>query len=214
MRRRARIAVAMTAAVSLFLAPTLGTMMGGVGRTYDVQTVPPRPVALVFGAAVQPDGIPSPYLQARLDIAADLYRSGKVKVILVSGDNGTQYYDEPTAMRAYLVRQGVPERKVVMDFAGFDTYDSCVRAKRIFGVDSLIAVTQSYHLPRVLTTCRLVGVDTIGVGDGSQDRDRTWWYGNAREVAANWKMVVDVVGRRQPTLGTPETGVKDALSDR
>ena len=120
---------------------------------------------MVLGAQVYPDGTPSPFLAARLDLAKQLFDAGKVQVLLVSGDNMAPEYNEPDAMRAYLIDAGVPAEKVIADYAGFDTYDSCVRAKRIFGVSKLIMVSQSYHLPRAVATCRTLGVDAAGVGD-------------------------------------------------
>lgn len=182
------------------------------GRTHGVVDVPERPVALVLGAQIYPDGTPSPFLKGRLDLAADLYEAGKVSVILVSGDNRQEHYNEPDGMRNYLIRKGIPASKVVADYAGFDTYDSCVRAKRIFGVDQLTVVTQEYHLPRAVATCTMVGVDATGVGDVSVKRQsRTWYQGELREWMANLKMVWDVGTRREPTLGPRETSVQEAL---
>lgn len=180
-------------------------------HTYTVASVPEAPVALVLGAQIYPDGTPSPYLKGRLDTAKRLYDAGKVQAILVSGDNGDDHYNEPDGMRRYLIRKGVPASQVIADYAGFDTYDSCVRAKRVFGVDELIVVTQGYHLPRALTTCRLVGLTARGVGDYTTDYGPVWRYGQFRELGANLKMVIDVVTRRTPTLGRYETSVDDAL---
>ena len=104
----------------------------------------------MLGAQVDPDGQPSPFLAARLALAKRLLDSGKVRVLLVSGDNMNYGYDEPQAMRRWLVDHAVPYRKIVLDYAGFDTYDSCARAVRIFGVRQAIVVTQSYHLPRAV----------------------------------------------------------------
>lgn len=179
-------------------------------------------VALVLGAQVHPDGRPSRFLRGRLDRAVELHRAGLVDVLLVSGDNGSDHYDEPTAMKRYLVEAGIPPEDVVADFAGFDTYDSCVRARRIFGVEEVVVVSQGYHLPRAVTTCRLVGVDAVGVGDWSvqglgslQDVPVLWRLGWARfavrELPANLKMLWDVGSRREPTLGDPEPGVQEAL---
>ncbi|MFN8099402.1 MAG: ElyC/SanA/YdcF family protein [Dermatophilaceae bacterium] len=182
------------------------------GHTYAVADVPPAPVALVFGAGLTPDKQPSPYLAYRLDIAKALFDAGKVQVILVSGDNRTHAYDEPTAMLDYLVAHGVPAGRIVRDFAGRDTYDSCARAKRIFGVDHLIAVTQAYHLPRAVATCRALGIQADGVGDTQGERFRdVWSAGSDREKLAALKAVADVVTRRDPVLGRQENGIRDAL---
>jgi len=183
------------------------------GHLYSEADVPAAPVALVLGAAVSPDGTPSAFLAGRLDLAQRLYDAGKVKVILVSGDNMAPEYNEPDAMRSYLVRAGVPAGKVVADYAGFDTYDSCVRATRIFNVSELIVVTQSYHLPRAVATCRRLGLSASGVGDESaRQYTRAWRSGVLRDQVACVKTVIDLVTRRDPVLGPRETSVDRALA--
>ena len=183
------------------------------GHIYSEATVPDAPVALVLGARVYPSGTPSPFLAGRLDLAKRLYDAGKVKVILVSGDNMAPEYDEPDAMRTYLIEAGVPADRVVADYAGFDTYDSCVRARQIFGVTDLVMVTQSYHLPRAVATCLRVGVQTVGVGDDTaRQHRRSWSRGAIRDQVACVKTVVDLVTNRIPTLGPRESGVDDALA--
>ncbi|XVQ13275.1 SanA/YdcF family protein [Spirillospora sp. CA-255316] len=175
--------------------------------------VPATPVALVLGAGIR-DGQPSLSLAGRLDVAADLYRRGKVKVLLVSGDNRIKEYDEPTVMRDHLVKRGVPARKIVRDYAGRDTWDSCIRAKRVFGVERLTVVTQSFHLPRAVALCRAAGLDAWGVGHATWIRGATE-VGYAREPLAMMKATTDIVRRPGPAvLGRPESGVRDALAAR
>lgn len=182
------------------------------GHVFDVDDVPEAPVALVLGAAVFRDGRPSPFLAARLDLARRLYAAGKVQVLLVSGDNLAPEYNEPAAMRRYLIEAGVPAAAIVTDHAGFDTYDSCFRAARVFGVSRLIVVTQAYHLPRAVGTARRLGLDASGVGDESARQfRRAWRRGTVRDQVACVKTVVDLVTRRTPVLGQPENGVRDAL---
>jgi vancomycin permeability regulator SanA len=190
------------------------------GHVYPAETVPAAPVALVLGAQVYPDGTPSPFLTARLALAKRLYDAGTVRAILVSGDNSRPVgsgpeYDEPGAMRRWLVGRGVPERHVVVDYAGFDTYDSCVRAHRIFGVERAIVVTQSFHVPRAVALCRAVGMVADGVGDDSVAvYRRVWWRGIAREQVAAVKAAWDALSRRDPVfLGPEETGVEEALRE-
>lgn len=198
------------------VGPALWTRTSASGRLFaatQFTDVPPTPVALVLGAGVDPDGKPSLFLKARLDLAAELYRRGLAQVLLVSGDNSTHDYDEPTVMRDYLIAAGIPAARVVPDFAGRDTYDSCSRAKRVFGVDQLLLVSQSYHLPRGLAICRALGVDAVGVGDDTVARyESVWRNGELREYPANVKAVWDVLSRRDPILGPPESGVRDALA--
>lgn len=198
--------------IVVVLGPWALTAGMSAGRVHDVDSTPARDVTIVFGAQVLPSGTPSAYLRGRLDVAAELYRAGRTKVILVSGDNGSDHYDEPDAMKRYLVDvKGIPASKVVADYAGFDSYDTCVRARRIFGVHSAILATQDYHEPRAIATCRMTGLDAIGVPDRTQARDGVWWYGWAREFGARLKMIWDVVSRRTPTLGKAESGVQQAL---
>ena len=181
------------------------------GRIYDTVTqAPARDVGLVMGAAA-PNGQPSAYLAARLDVAIGLYGAGKVKVLLVSGHREANY-SEPDAMRRYLVDHGVASGDVVADYGGDDTWASCVRARRVFGVDRLTVISQRYHLYRSITACQAAGVDAIGVGDDSRPHDLRWWSYQAREVGANAKLGFDVLTRRLPPLDPPTPAVQDALA--
>ncbi len=195
------------------LGPWGWTRVASSGHVHRAADAPSAPVVLVLGAGLTPDGTPSPYLAGRLDVAATLVGSGKAEVVLVSGDNRFTTYDEPTAMQDYLVARGIPAAKVMRDFAGRDTYDSCVRAREVFGVDRVLVVSQGYHLPRAVAICRAVGLDAEGVGDWTGERYRdVWLRGEVREVPAAVKAVVDVVSRRDPVLGPPEPAVRDALA--
>ncbi|WP_433294861.1 SanA/YdcF family protein [Actinoplanes sp. CA-030573] len=201
-------------AVLVMAASSLWVIGRASGHVYDEKSVPPAPVALVLGAQVYQGGTPSPFLAARLDIAHRLLDAGKVRAILVSGDHRRWDYDEPGAMQVYLVARGVPASQVVLDYAGFDTYDSCARAKRIFGVTRAIVVTQSYHIDRAVALCRQLGVDASGVGDDSvRIYAGPWAHSVVRERGAVVKAAVDVLSHRDPVfLGRHEPGVDDALS--
>ncbi|MCY7376493.1 MAG: YdcF family protein [Pyrinomonadaceae bacterium] len=129
----------------------------------EVPTENPPRIAIVFGAKVWENGEPSDALYDRIVTAAELYRAGRVKKILMSGDNPTESYDEPTAMKATAVKLGVPENDIVLDFAGRRTYDTCFRAKEIFAIQKAIVVTQEFHQPRTLYLCNNLGVDSIGI---------------------------------------------------
>lgn len=216
-RWRRRLTLLAVVAVVLAIVAVVGSLVwiraGARGHTFDAADVPPAPVALVLGAQVDPDGTPSPFLAARLDLARQLFAAGKVRALLVSGDHGERAYDEPGAMTRWLVAHGVPAAKVVQDHAGFDTYDSCLRARRVFGVRQAIVVTQTFHLDRAVTICRRTGIDASGVGDDSVRRyTSTWVRGSAREYGAGVKAAVDVLTGRDPVfLGPHEPGVDDAL---
>jgi vancomycin permeability regulator SanA len=185
------------------------------GQVYSEADVPAAPVALVLGAQVYADGSPSPFLAARLDIAKRLLDAGKVKAVLLSGDNRRWAYDEPADMEVYLIARGVPASQIVLDYAGFDTYDSCARAHRIFGVDQAIVVTQSFHIDRAVALCRALGVDAAGIGDSTvKIYTGPWRRDVIRERGANVKAVLDVVSHRDPVfLGRHETGVETAVRD-
>ncbi|MET9804321.1 ElyC/SanA/YdcF family protein [Streptomyces sp. NPDC006368] len=195
----------------LALAPATWIHAVADSRLRTTADVPARDVAVVFGAGLH-KGRPTPYLAHRLDTAAELYRTGKVKVVLVTGDNSRAEYDEPDAMRAYLTERGVPDGRIVSDYAGFDTWDSCVRAKKIFGVDRAVLVTQGFHIRRAVTLCRAAGVDSYGVGV-AEPHDSVWYYGGVRELVAAGKGAADAAFKPHPTfLGREETGVTDALA--
>jgi vancomycin permeability regulator SanA len=169
------------------------------GHIYTESDVPATPVALVLGAQVDPDGTPSAFLAARLDLAKRLYDAGLVEMIIVSGDHLAPEFDEPLAMRTYLIKAGLPAERVIADSGGFDTYESCVRARRIFNLTQLIIVTQSYHLVRAVATCRAIGIDATGVGDDSaREHTVAWLRGAIRDQIACVKTVVDLVTRPEP----------------
>lgn len=193
------------------LAPATWMHVVADSRVRTVAEVPGQDVAMVFGAGLR-DGRPTPYLAHRLDAAAELYRMGKVKVVLVTGDNSRVEYDEPDAMRTYLTERGVPDGRIVSDYAGFDTWDSCVRAKKIFGVDRAVLVTQGFHIRRAIALCGSAGIQSYGVGVAER-HDVTWYYGGAREMLAAGKAALDAAVKPDPRfLGAQEKGIQEALA--
>jgi SanA protein len=133
------------------------------------EDAPTMPVAIVFGAGLQLDGKPSDVLRDRLSVAAELWRTGKVKRILVSGDNRFENYNEPQAMNDALVADfGVDPGAIAIDYAGRRTYDTCVRAQSIWGVEDAILVSQKFHLPRAIWTCERLGIRSVGVSASLQ----------------------------------------------
>ncbi len=202
-RRGQRRAVRIVAAAALLaLLPSAWLYIAEGGRLRTVADAPSEPVAVVFGAGLD-QGRPSPYLAHRLDAALALYRAGKVKALLVTGDNGHTGYDEPDAMRTYLLQHGVPAERVVRDYAGFDTWDSCSRAHRIFGVDRALLVTQGFHVRRAVGMCRAAGIDAYGIGV-DEPHDTTWYYGGVRELPAAGEALLDAVLKPAPSLLGPK----------
>lgn len=186
--------------------PTLLSEKIARSRTSSIEFAPKMPVAIVFGAGLNRDGRPSPVLRDRISTAADLYFTGKVQKLLMSGDNRFLEYNEPGAMQAYAVELGVPESAIILDFAGRRTYDTCYRALHIFGVKDALVVTQAYHLPRVLATCQGLGVNAIGVpADQREYHPRSMARWRIREIPATLVAFWDVyITRPLPVLGIPE----------
>lgn len=202
--RVVRIPLGLALAALLVVCVTNAVVVLGAGATADrAADVPRAQAALVLGALVRPDGTPSSMLRDRLDAATGLYRARRVRRILVSGDHGRTTYDEVNAMRRELLARGVPARDVFTDHAGFDTWDSVVRARKVFGVRSAVVVTQGFHLPRALWLARRAGLDATGLradrlAYGSQGR-RSW----LREWVARTKAVADVVTGADPRFLGP-----------
>ncbi len=169
----------------------------------EVADTPTRPVAIVFGAGYWPSGRLSDALADRMETAIALYHSGKVNKLLLSGDNRTADYNEPAAMAQYAQARGVPGQDLVLDYAGRRTYDSCYRAREIFGVDHAVLVTQAFHLPRTLYTCDRLGLDAVGVVADRHRYLRAPWY-QVRELFALTRAWLDVnLFQPLPVLGEP-----------
>lgn len=183
-----------------------GILVFARSKTHQPENVPPAPVALVLGAGLNRDGTPGVVLRDRVDTAAELYFSGKVDKLLMSGDNTSPFYNEPGAMQSYALSLGVPADDIVLDYAGRRTYDSCYRARAIFGLQKLVVVTQAFHLPRALFLCNTLGIEANGVTADEANYNRSsytfWWV---REILASGKAFWDIyINHPEPILGNPE----------
>lgn len=160
----------------------------------------PKPrVAIVFGASVYSNGDLSPTLEERVETAIALYRAGKVDRILVSGDNRHPSYNEPRAMQDYLVSHAVAPRDVVVDYAGRSTYDTCLRAREIFGLERAVLVTQRFHLSRALYLANELGLDAHGVTTDASPRS-SFGYQRMRELGAEIKAWFNLRWWPPPTI--------------
>lgn len=188
------------------LANMLVISTGRKDRATSLEVIQATDVALVLGANPRlSNGYPNPHYEHRINAAAELYRQGKVRHLLVSGANDTPNYDEPTAMRASLMARGVPAEAITRDFAGLRTLDSVIRAKEIFGLNRLIIVSQRYHLDRALLIARNHNIEAQGYAAADVSRR----YGirtEIREVLARFVAVMDVyvINRRPRHLGAQE----------
>jgi vancomycin permeability regulator SanA len=178
------------------------------GIYYSINTVPTTTIALVFGAGVKKDGTPSDALRDRVLTGVDLYKAGKVKKLVMTGDNGSNRYNEVVPMKKVATDAGVPAEDIILDYAGFRTYDSCYRARDIFGITSTIAVSQEFHLSRILYMCNTFGIKTVGmVADRHVYREILLMEG--REFLARFKAWIQVeithplpkyLGKKEPIL--------------
>ncbi len=188
------------------LGARLLTGMYARARIYNAADVPASRAAIVFGAGLLRDGSVTPILRDRVATAAELYFSGRIEKILMSGDNRFLDYNEPGAMRQHALELGVPDKALVLDYAGRRTYDTCYRAKAIFGLSEAILVTQNFHLPRAIYTCNLLGLPSVGVASDRQPyRKASMLYWSVRELLATSAALWDVhVTHPLPVLGEAE----------
>lgn len=210
-KRRTLTLAGLLATVFVFvMGPTILFNVSTAGSRYNAMDnkwtdmVPDEAYAIVLGAGVTPDGKPTPYLKWRVETAADLYKAGKVHTIVMSGDNSDAHYNEPEVMGKYALGLGVQQHDIVLDYAGFNTYDTCYRAKYIFGISRAAVISQGYHVPRAVATCNKLGVQSIGVAAKHASRDYTLPY-LVREVLSSDKAFVQLILKPQPTVaGNPQ----------
>ncbi len=167
-----------------------------------LEQLPAGQVALVFGAGIR-NNRPSAVLADRVEAAAALYHAGKVQKLLMSGDNRYLDYNEPAVMQAYAIELKVPAEDIILDYAGRRTYDSCYRAREIFGLETAILVTQTFHQARAAYLCQQLGIKAIGYSADKRPysrRLRLWW--EVRETLAAAAAWWDInVTRPIPVLG-------------
>lgn len=203
-RRNVALLIFLLLIIILVSAPRVIMVLRSQKRTFTTENVLADKAAVVFGAGLMVDGSPTAVLKDRIETAAQLYNSGKITKILMSGDNRYLNYNEPGAMQAYALELGIPDADIVLDFAGRRTYDTCYRAKEIFQLTSAILVTQQFHLSRALYTCNALGLESVGVSaDLRPYRDSGYW--SIREIIASLVAFIQVhITRPEPVLGDPE----------
>jgi SanA protein len=165
---------------------------------YDkLSDVPKCYTAIVLGAKVDSNGFPSDYLQDRLDMAIELYRNNKITRFLLSGDHGQTSYDEVNSMKAYLIGHGINTENIFLDHAGFGTYSTMVRAKKIFQVKDAIIVTQEFHLSRAVFIARSKGLEAYGIKADKREYPAMKTL-KIREVLAKVKAFTEVIINKKP----------------
>ncbi len=160
--------------------------------TDNVSEVHASKVGLLLGTSrLRRDGSQNDYFFNRIDAAVALYKSGKIKYILVSGDNGSEYYNEPRDMRDELMLRGIPSSAIYLDYAGFRTLDSILRAREIFGQQSFVVISQKFHNERAVFLARKMNIEAYGYNA----KDVSAYFGfktKFREYFARTKVFVDL----------------------
>ena len=202
------IAVVLIAGVNIYVVKSTEGQITAALQSRDAEAAAEEVSALksidpecimVLGASVRADGTPSAMLRDRLDAAVELYEKGVAPKILLSGDNGQMTYNEVQGMKDYVLGEGVAEEDVFLDHAGFSTYESVYRARYIFDVESMIVVTQTYHLYRALYGCNRFGIKAMGVAS-DQASYRGQIKRDIREVLARDKDFVMWMFKPEPTF--------------
>lgn len=181
----------------------------------SVDSIPHNKVALLLGTnPLNRWGRPNSYFTNRIKTAAELFHAGKVDFIIASGDNHTKEYDEPTAMRDSLISHGVPEDRIILDFAGFRTLDSVVRAKEVFGCDSLTIISQEDHNARALYLAEANGIDAVAAS--APLRAGRWVRTRLaiREWLARDKMMLDIWFGKQPHFLGEKIEIPDIIPQK
>ena len=193
------LAVAVGLVIAAVAIPNLVVLLGGRGPvTSDPGRVPHAQAALVLGAQVKPDGTPSDMLIDSIRAGEDLYRAGRVDKLLLSGDHSRRDYDEVGTMRRIMLADGIPAGDIFTDHAGFDTWDSAQRAKRVFDVDRAVVVTQRFHMARALFDARHAGLKVTGFAADRRDYGKVMGRLRVREAAARVKALGDAVTGANP----------------
>ena len=176
------------------------------GRLYDSPAhIPHYHTALVLGTSpIGRFGGPNAFFIGRINATAELYKAGRIDRILVSGDNRHKDYNEPRAMKQALMEKGIPEDIIFLDYAGFRTYDSVVRAKEVFGQESFIVVSQKFHTERAIFIAGKKGIDAIGYNARDVSFRTGGIISHVREWGARCKVFLDlIIGKKPHFLGDP-----------
>ena len=193
LRRMSLLALAI--ALGVLVIPSVFIEVRYAPSIVALPDAPSAPVGLVFGAGLAPGGEASPLLAERLDTALALWRAGKVQRLLLTGNTGA-HHDEIRAMRHYLEAAGMPEHALLGDVEGTSTFDSCWRARSVFGVEDALLITQRFHLPRALFLAAHAGIHARGVAAGG----RFHWTSLSvwRELLARPLAILDVLTHAPP----------------
>jgi SanA protein len=204
-----KVVVAILCALLFLCAPVIAMRVAMTPYLFsDTTGLPVTDAVLIPGASVV-RGHPSPVLALRADMGIALYNQKLVSRVLVTGDNGAHDYDEVTPVQKYLVAAGIPKEKIILDHAGFDTFSSVYRARSAYNLQSLVIVTQDFHLPRAVFIARMLGIKAHGI---STTQGGTL-FDYMREIPASWKAIWDLVAHRVPAYLDEATSLPKVPAD-
>ncbi|MDO6807184.1 ElyC/SanA/YdcF family protein [Zobellia galactanivorans] len=179
------------------------------GKTFtSLEDLPKNRVGIVLGTSKKLiGGLPNPYYTFRIEATLELYQAQKIDFVLVSGDNGTRYYNEPNTIKKDLISKGIPAEKIFLDFAGFRTLDSMVRAKEVFGLNDVTVISQEFHNQRAIYLAEKKGLKAIGYNAKSIS-GRQGLKVRLREYLARVKVFIDLLFNTQPKFFGERVDIK------
>jgi len=192
------------AGIAFVIWTNVAAVLAGAGKLFnDPERLPEDGVMLVFGCDDRIDGRENLYFRYRIDAAAEVWKAGKARCVIVSGDNRTKYYNEPERMRRALIDKGVPADKIICDYAGLRTLDSVVRAKEIFGVEEVVFISQQFQNERAAYLAKANSFESYTGYNARDVEGKGGLKTRLREVGARVKMWLDVkvLGTRPKHLG-------------
>jgi SanA protein len=200
-----KIYIVIFTAILLFISPNILVKWNSRGKTFDnIDNIPHNKVGLLLGTSkYSSKGVINLYYKYRIDAIIELFNAHKIDFILISGDNSMIEYNEPQTIRKDLIARGIPDDKIYLDYAGFRTWDSVIRAKKVFEENSFTVVSQKFHNERAIFIGSFNNMNIIGYNA----KDVSIKYGrktNFRELFARIKLIIDIIGHKQPKyLGNP-----------
>lgn len=198
-KRKMLLKIMSVSLICLLFLPNIIVAKTAENRTfYDIKKLPKNKVGLVLGAGkFTGKGNINPYYWNRIKAAVELYKSGKIEYILASGDNGIENYNEPAAFKNDLIALGVPGNRIVLDYAGFRTLDSVLRAKEVFGLEHFTVISQRYHNQRAVYLAQQHGIKAVGY-NAKHVIKKGFFNKPFREYLARTKAVIDIIINTQP----------------
>lgn len=203
-----RVIIAFLAIALIIIYPEILIDIKTKARLYSsIDAIPKNKTGLLLGTAKYLRHGINPYYQNRIDATVELYNSHKIDFVLISGDNSRKSYNEPALMKEDLIKAGIPESRIYLDYAGFRTLDSVVRAKEIFGLDSMTVISQKFHNARAIYIARKKGIYSIGY-NAKDIPLKLGFKTQLREIFARDKMMLDLIFHTKPKFSGDRIEIK------